>query len=91
MSATISQYFNPTLQLTNSVALKAIKRDDSSTYRKVRVLGFLRFGTEGALLKPEAPETAVRADTIHAWPEDWFAPALVYVVLFGSLESVVGI
>ncbi len=39
---------NPTLQLTNSAALKAIKRDDPSAYRKVRVFGFLRFGAEKA-------------------------------------------
>ena len=39
---------NPTLQLTNSAALKAFKRHDPSTYRKVCVFGFLRFGAEKA-------------------------------------------
>jgi len=37
---------HPTLRLTNSVALKAINRDDPATYRKVRACGYLRFGTE---------------------------------------------
>ena len=37
---------DPTLQLTNSVALKAIRKDDPATYRKVRVYGYLRFGSE---------------------------------------------
>jgi hypothetical protein len=37
---------DPTLRLANSAALKAIHRDDPSTYRKVRVYGYLRFGSE---------------------------------------------
>jgi hypothetical protein len=37
---------DPTLRLTNSEALKAIDRDDPTTYRKVRVYGYLRFGSE---------------------------------------------
>jgi hypothetical protein len=37
---------DPTLRLANSAALKAINRDDPTTYRKVRVYGYLRFGSE---------------------------------------------
>jgi hypothetical protein len=37
---------DPTLRLANSDALKAIDRDDPTTYRKVRVYGYLRFGSE---------------------------------------------
>ena len=36
---------DPALQLTNSAVLRQIK-DDKSTYRKARVYGYLRFGTE---------------------------------------------
>lgn len=36
---------DPALQLSNSVMLRQIK-DDKSTYRKARVYGYLRFGTE---------------------------------------------
>jgi hypothetical protein len=36
---------DPALQLSNSAVLRQIK-DDKSTYRKARVYGYLRFGTE---------------------------------------------
>jgi hypothetical protein len=37
---------DPTLRLANSDDLKAIDRDKPTTYRKVRVYGYLRFGSE---------------------------------------------
>lgn len=37
---------DPVLRFTASESLRAIKQDDPHTYRKVRVYGWLRFGTE---------------------------------------------
>ena len=38
----------PVLWLKNSEALRQVDKNDPKTYRKVRLYGFLRFGTEGS-------------------------------------------